>query len=179
MTTMTNAAADLGLPSGSGAGSQDQTPAPMTPAEAFAQRARLLSDPAWKAAFERGDPAKRIEMARVLNSGVRWSIGESLNLNDLSPKIAEEISTQRAAQVAAFRETQVDDLRVKAAIPEEVAAMVRAGTPVSAEEARMAQEERDRLMQDVDFVKRLNANDSAALSRWKILQVIRSAPIKA
>lgn len=158
----------------------EATPAaPTTVAEAWAERARLLSDPEWRAAFEKGDPAKRVEMNRVMSSGTQWGFGETVNIADFGPKVAEQVAAQRAEQVAVIREQQIDDMRTRAAIPEDVAKMVREGSPVSAAEKRLAQEERDRLLNDADFVKRLRTGDSAAQSRWALLQIIRAAPLKA
>jgi hypothetical protein len=154
-------------------------PAPMSPADAWSERARLLADPEWKAAFEKGDPAKRVEMNRVMSSGTFWSLGETVNPNDFPPKIAEQIQAQRVEQSKALRETQVDDLRLRAAIPPEVEQMVREGQPVTAEEKRRANEERDRLFADSEWTKKLRAGDSDAKSRLALLQIIRSAPLRA
>jgi hypothetical protein len=168
----TDAATDLQVPGA------DPAP-PMTPADAWAERARLLSDPEWQAAFLAGSATHRVEMNRVMSQGTRWAIDDNINPAAFPPAIAEQITVQRAEQIKVFREQQVDDLRMRAAIPEEVEQQVREGRPVSVKERRLAQEERDRLLNDADFVRRLRAGDSAAQQRWSILQIIRSSPVKA
>jgi hypothetical protein len=170
--TTTDAATDLQVPGA------DPAP-PMTPAAAWAERARLLTDPEWKAAFEKGSAAHRIEMNRVLSQGTSWGIDASIPASAFPSAIAGQIEIQRAEQTKVLREQTVDDLRMRAAIPEPVAEMLRAGTPVTVSEQRLAREERDRLLNDVDFVRRLRAGDSEANQRWTLLQIIRSAPVKA
>jgi hypothetical protein len=57
--------------------------------------------------------------------------------------------------------------------------MVREGQPVTAAEKRDANEERDRLFADSEWVKRYRAGDTEAKSRLALLQIIRAAPLKA
>lgn len=152
---------------------------PATVADVWAERARLVTDPEWKAAFEKGDPAKRTEMNRVMSSGARWGFGETVNPADFCPQIAEQVAAQRADQVAVLREQAIDDMRTRAAIPEDVAKMVREGKPVAAHEKRWAAEERDRLFADGEWVKRWRAGDRAAQSELALLQIVRAAPVKA
>jgi hypothetical protein len=154
-------------------------PAPTTIAAAFAERERLLSDPEWKAAFERGDPEKRVQMNRVLSAGALLGVGETVNPADLDPKLAERLTAERAAQVAGFRESQIDDLRMRAAISEEVAQQVREGRPVTAAEKRWANEERDRLFADDEWVKRWRSGGRQERSELALLQIVRSAALKA
>jgi hypothetical protein len=152
---------------------------PVTPSDAWAARARHLTDPEWKAAFEKGDPAKRTEMNRIMSSGIRWGFGENTNLANFDPKVAEQVAAQRADQVAVLREQTIDDMRTRAAIPDDVAKMVREGQPVTAAEKRLASEERDRLFADAEWTKRWRAGDREAQSQLALLQIIRAAPLRA
>jgi hypothetical protein len=154
-------------------------PAPMTVSDVWAERSRLLSDDEYRAKFLAGDAKARVKMNEVMAGATRWGFGETVNIADFPPAVAQQISEQRQQQIAVLREQIVDDIKLRAAIPEPVAKMVREGQPVTAAEKREASAERDRLFADAEWVKRYRNGDTEAQSRLALLQIIRAAPLKA
>jgi hypothetical protein len=133
----------------------------MTPEQALARHREIMSAENmadWRAAFAKGDIAKRDELAAL-------------------HRIIEG-ATPQASEAALQREKFIDHLRSTADIPDEVADMIRHDTPVSAHERRMAEQERGRLMADPEFVKRWLAGHRAERRTMALVDVILARPVK-
>jgi hypothetical protein len=141
-------------------------PAELTREQALARHQQIMADPTmedWRAAFAKGDIAKREEFAALHRV-----------IEKLDP---EDLPATQEARAKLEREKVVDHLRSTADIPDPVADMIRNDTPVSAQERRLAEQERGKLMTDPDFVKQWLSGQRAARTRMTLVDVILARPV--
>jgi hypothetical protein len=74
-------------------------------------------------------------------------------------------------------ESAITALRQATDIDDDVAAIARDGTPLSAAEKQMAVDEKHRLFADSDFVRNWLSGNRAARTRVALIDIIAAAPV--
>jgi hypothetical protein len=146
----------------------DGTPPPATDAQltreaAYTRRGELMADPKWRESYLKGDPEKQKQMREIISGMTKFDL----------ENVGEAITARQAAE----REMTIDSLRRTSDISDEVAQQIRDQSPVSWNEFKKAEQEKKRLMGDVEFVKQWLAGNRAARTRMALVSVILGSRI--
>jgi hypothetical protein len=145
---------------------------PITQMDAAALREKLLADKDYVKDALSGDAKKANELAQL------WQLerGEQPAAS-LPPETVADVAKQDLERAKLQRETVIDSIRKSAALPDDVADMIRNNTPVSATERHLAEQEKDRLIRDPEFRRKFLAGDREANTRFAVLGVILARPV--
>jgi hypothetical protein len=149
----------------------------MTAGQAFERLAELRRDVRFQEDLARGTPearAKVEELARAVTNGSAIA-GKGVDPASLGPGAAAAAAARDKLAI----ESTIDSMRNVVDISDDVANMIRNNTPVSAQEQKMAAQERSRLMNDPDFVKAYLGGNRAARQRMVLIDIITSRPTAA
>lgn len=138
---------------------------PVSPSreQAFARLDAMQRSPAFAELLIRNDPAARAEL-----KAVRDVVNTPTGLRMF----------ERPDSIETGRESVVNTWSNFADLPPEVLQQVRERRPVSADEFKLAQAERKRLMADREFVKKYFDGDRDARRRMSLVSIILGSEIK-
>lgn len=149
-------------------------PPPMSRGEAITRLENLRHNADFVARLARGDTDARQQEAQLTQAigHVSLTVGNTVDPSAISKELIDATASREMLD----RENVVTSMRRLADIPDDVAAVIRNRTPITRAEKAMAENRRQILFADAEWVKQYMSGNRAARSQMAIISIIKGAP---